>query len=365
MNSDNPGLVRIEDEHLRYDGLDGAFIKLHIVNLLLTLVTFGIYRFWARTRERRYVWGATSFLGDRFEYTGTGKELFIGFLKAMVVIALIFGLFVGAGFTGAMLADTPEEGQVMAQVVAMPIYLMLFYLICFGTYSARRYRMSRTVWRGVRFEQQGSPFTYANQAFVGFLVCMVTLGLYYPSYAMRLMRYQMNNLRFGTLQFSFDGVGRGLLGAFLWAWGILFGCFLAVIAGFTLLVIAAPEQAWLLVLLPFLLYPVFLLVFPLAWAWFMAAFMRYAAAHTLATTLGFACDATGKKLFGLWFGNLLLMIFSFNLLRPMAVNRTMRFYARHYAIAGSVDLARIAAAPAGPKSGEGLAGYFDLDALPG
>lgn len=364
MTSDNPGLVRIEDEHLRYDGLDGAFIKLHIANLLLTLVTFGIYRFWARTRERRFVWGASSFLGDRFEYTGTGKELFIGFLKAMVVIALIFGLFVAAGLAAAILADGDEVSTPLyTQALSLPIYILLFYLVSFGAYSARRYRMSRTVWRGIRFEQTGSPFAYANQAFLGFVLCILTLGFYYPAYAMRLMRFQMNHLRFGTLQFGFDGTGKGILRAFLWLWAICGGfiilCGLAVLP-----MILRGEVYQLLAFIP-LAYLLVLLVFPLSWAWFMSSVMRYAAEHTSAPGLAFSCTATGKKLFGLWFGNLLLMIFSFNLLRPMAVNRTMRFYARHYAVAGSVDLARIAAAPAGPRSGEGLAGYFDLDALPG
>lgn len=364
MNTESPDAIRIDDERLRYDGLDGAFIKLHIANLLLSLVTFGIYRFWARTRERRYVWGATSFLGDRFEYTGTGKELFIGFLKVALVIGLTFVLFAAAGLVAALLADTPEETQVYAQIVSLPIYALLFYLASFGAYSAMRYRMSRTVWRGIRFEQQGSPFVYANQAFVGFLICVITLGLYYPSYSMKLMRYQIGHLRFGTLAFSFDGVGSGVMRPFLWAWAICIGG-LALLAGvFAGLGAAFPEFPWLIIL-PVFMYLFMLFIVPLAWAWFSAAVMRYASVHTFATGLGFACSATGKKLFGLWFGNLLLMVVSFSLLRPMAVNRTMRFYARHYTIAGSIDLAAIGAAPAGPKSGEGLAGYFDIDALPG
>ena len=52
----------------------------------LTVVTLGIYRFWARTRLRRYIWSSIKPGGDSFEYTGTGLEKFLGFLIALVVI---------------------------------------------------------------------------------------------------------------------------------------------------------------------------------------------------------------------------------------------------------------------------------------
>jgi len=58
----------------------------------LTIVTFGIYRFWARTRLRRYIWSSIKPGGDSFEYTGTGLEKFLGFLIALVVIMVYSGI---------------------------------------------------------------------------------------------------------------------------------------------------------------------------------------------------------------------------------------------------------------------------------
>ena len=51
------------------------FFPIAASNLLLTLVTLGVYRFWATTRERRYFWSQTRFIDDSLEWTGTGKEL--------------------------------------------------------------------------------------------------------------------------------------------------------------------------------------------------------------------------------------------------------------------------------------------------
>ncbi|MGI9462570.1 MAG: DUF898 family protein, partial [Aestuariivirgaceae bacterium] len=63
-----------------------GLLWLSIKNFLLTLVTLTIYRFWGKTHVRRHIWSNVAINGEALEYTGTGKELFFGFL-------LVFGLF--------------------------------------------------------------------------------------------------------------------------------------------------------------------------------------------------------------------------------------------------------------------------------
>lgn len=67
---------------LSFVGDMGPLFGLVIVNALLSIVTLGIYRFWARTRVRRYLWRNMQLLGEPFEYSGVGSELFVGFLIA-------------------------------------------------------------------------------------------------------------------------------------------------------------------------------------------------------------------------------------------------------------------------------------------
>ncbi|WP_119422415.1 YjgN family protein [Desertibaculum subflavum] len=374
MDAASAGPVKLTGEKIVYGGLNGEFTGIHIVNLLLTLVTAGIFRFWARTRERRYVWGHTALLGDWFEYSGTGKELFIGFLKALVVFGALFGVFYLGGWLAVLFAADLAQAQILTPLFSLPGYALVLYLTHFGAFSARRYRMSRTFWRGIRFEQRGSPVTYANRAFVGFLACVLTLGLYFPYYALRLRAYELDNLHFGTLSFHFEANPRALWRPFLLAWviGAAFVLGIAALFGpayWTILQYAPnpvpPEEfPRVLALLPLAVLAGYI-VLPLAWAGFSAAMMRHIAASTSLGGLRFACAATGWRLFRLWLGNTLIVMFTLSLLRPVAINRSMRFFARHYAIDGEVDLVTIGAAAAGPRSGEGLAGYFDLDALPG
>src|SRR4051812_35134108 len=82
------GLLTARAERVLVSMRLGALFRICYVNLILTILTVGIYRFWAKTRLRRYTWRHVSVGGERFEYTGTGKELLKGFLKAVLVLFL-------------------------------------------------------------------------------------------------------------------------------------------------------------------------------------------------------------------------------------------------------------------------------------
>src|SRR5260370_16227334 len=70
--------------HPTFHGNGGTLFGIHVVNVLLTIVTFGIYYFWAKTRIRAYLSGQTEIEGDRFAYHGTARELLLGTIKAVL-----------------------------------------------------------------------------------------------------------------------------------------------------------------------------------------------------------------------------------------------------------------------------------------
>ena len=118
----------------------------------LTIVTFGLYRFWARTRLRRYIWSSIKPGGDSFEYTGTGLEKFLGFLIALVVIMVYSGIlqvvldFIGYSLWGEVISG-PNDSMDDALIQIGLTYgagLAILPLIFFAQYRARRYIMSRT-----------------------------------------------------------------------------------------------------------------------------------------------------------------------------------------------------------------------------
>ena len=109
-----------ETLRFEYDGRHVPFAKIVAVNALYQLLTGMIFRFWARTRERKYLWSHVRLGDDRLEYTGTGLELFLGFL---IVLAVVLFPVIG-GFTLVMIlfGDDP--------VVFGVVYALLSWSSC-------------------------------------------------------------------------------------------------------------------------------------------------------------------------------------------------------------------------------------------
>ena len=207
-----------DNDRLSYDGAAGAAMNIALSNSLLTLATLGVYRFWGKTRLRRYLWSRVSFLGDRVEYTGTGRELLLGFIAAIVVLGFLGGSLIGLEI--ALGIDHPLYWT--AQGVNSVILLFLVFV---AEYRARRYRLSRTEWRGIRFAQDGSSLRYALLALGWAAVTVLSLGLAYAVYRTRLQRYRTTHTSFGNRRFAFEGRAAGLLKTWFLAWLFLLPTF--------------------------------------------------------------------------------------------------------------------------------------------
>lgn len=180
---------------VRFVGDPSAFWRLLIRSAVLLAVTLGIYRFWYVTDVRRFLWSNTEIAGETLEYTGTATELLIGFLIAIaVLVPLYLILFVAALSMGPI-------GQ-LASTLSFPL---LFFLGQFAIFRARRYRLTRTIYRGVRCHQGGSALRYAVRASFWWLMIVLTLGLAYPFAQSRLERFKMRHTYYGNLQGRFEG----------------------------------------------------------------------------------------------------------------------------------------------------------------
>ncbi|AMN42561.1 DUF898 family protein [Rhodoplanes sp. Z2-YC6860] len=184
-----------------------AYRRLVMRGALLELVTVGFYRFWLATDMRRHLWSHTSVDGDAPEYTGTAKELLIGFLFALAILVPLY-------LTYFLLGIEAERLQAFAST---PLALFYYLFIQFAVYRARRYRLTRTVWRGVRFSMGGSGLGYAWRVGLWTLLTAVTLGFALPWRQAVLERYKMRHTAYGNLAGGFVATGGGLLRR---AWGL-------------------------------------------------------------------------------------------------------------------------------------------------
>jgi len=352
----------------RHHGDTGDMIALSLSNMLLSFATLSLWRFWGRTKVRRQLWGDVEAWGDPVEYTGTGKELFIGFL--VVLVSVYLPLVAGYSWANLLIARRDPWGGLLAGV----LYLLTVFLIYAGTYRARRYQLSRTVWRGIRGGQDGSALRFGLIATGIALLGLLSLGWTAPWGEMLLARYKMRHTRFGDRAFDCDAVARGLYRRFaaIWVAGVLCGVAIAALIGgvATLLgtipglpkgpggVSMAPAFAAILVLFGFL--PLGLIIMALPMAWYRAGFYRQLAAGTSFSGHRFSAEVRTWGLIRLFVGNLLISLFSLGVLRPWAALRVFRFGCAMITIDGEPDFAAVAqTADTGPRSGEGLISVLD------
>jgi uncharacterized membrane protein YjgN (DUF898 family) len=174
----------------------------------LELVTLGFYRFWLATDIRRHLWANTEIDGDAAEYTGRAKELLIGFLIAMAILVPVYLAYFLAGL----------EAERVKAFGSFPLLVFFYVFGQFAIYRARRYRLTRTVWRGVRFWMSGSGWAYAARAALWGVLMVLTLGLILPWRTAALERYKMRHSFYGDLQGSFEGRGWEFFKRGWWLW---------------------------------------------------------------------------------------------------------------------------------------------------
>jgi uncharacterized membrane protein YjgN (DUF898 family) len=302
---------------LFFHGRGSTLFGIYLVNIFLTLVTLGIYACWARVKVRKYLFSETEFVGDRFAYHGTGKELFLGYLKA----GLVFGVpFYALRFLPKLL-DFGRAAEAVGGLLSVAILAVFFPVAIVG---ARRYRLSRTSWRGIRCSFRGHVLDFAKVFLGGGLLTIVTLGFYYPYWITNRQAFMVGHSYFGSQPFRFQGAGRELLGSYLRA---------------------------LVLLIPTL---------GLSWFWFSAARHRYFARQTAFATARLESTVTGGGLLLLTLGNIGLLVLTLGIAFPWLIIRSLCYTIDRLTVRGPLDLEGIVQQPrAASATGEGLAGFFD------
>jgi uncharacterized membrane protein YjgN (DUF898 family) len=361
---------------LVYDGDIGDLFGVYLMNLLLTIITFGIFRFWAITRMRRYLWSHMSFEGTRFTYTGKGRELFFGFVLAMLVLIL---LIAGIAGISVLLAQTHP---VLAFVPVVLAYIGMFILFGAAHFSAQRYRLSRTEWRGIRGGMQGSALRYGVNWVLYVVLVGLTLYQAVPWMQIGLARWRINASRFGSAVFHCDARGRslyltwlatfagylvalGLIGAVvaMIEWSSLGPVFAGSIKG------PAAEIAYKHAI-PAIIIGI--LIFTLAAGqiatWYYARLLRLVLSHTTAVipaTYGedimhFSSTVKAGGLFWLVLSNLLIALFTFGFGVPIVLHRYAKYVARTTQMTGTFDAnALVQSTLSRPTLGEGFLQALD------
>ncbi|OHV85979.1 YjgN family protein [Ensifer sp. LCM 4579] len=340
-------------QRLSFTGSAGEYFGIWIVNILLTIVTLGIYSAWAKVRRNRYFYGNTVLLGRGFDYHARGGQILIGRL-------IVFAYLVLYNF---MLTFVPFVGIGLAAALLFLVPLLL----------ARGLRFSARVtsYRNVRFDFVGRTGGAFLAFIVGPVLAAITLGILAPLASRWTYRYIGNNLRYGDKGFSTDPS----VGAIYRTWGISAAVIVLglLIVGFiaflNLAVVAAavdpdmlpPEMQVSLGLLAALAYAMVLAIFGTAALVYRAGVRNVAwSATTFDGKHRLLSDLSRPRYAWIAVSNFVLTLVTLGLMRPWAAVRMARYVNEHTGIRFDGNVGEVFSASAAQGSVVG-AEFMDIE----
>lgn len=351
------GYAPFRIRHPFFTGNGGTLFGIFTTNTVRTLLTLGMYSFWGRINIRRYLHSQTKFAGGRFAFHGTGGELLLGWIKALVAFGIPYSAlnYVSSQHTEAIWQWSLNGLAGLLVACFIPVAIV----------GSHRYRMSRTSWRSIRFSFQHSAAAFTVLYLKGALLSLVTLGIYYPIFDHARRAFLTSGTHFGNQDFGFDGDPKILGQLYFQTFRRLV---LTLVAAEVFLLLASflatqfrPEQVVDLVFLSSvgagtIVIPILLGL----WFWFQAAKQRYMWNHTTFGPSRFRATMKGRHLFELKCTNLILLVISLGLAWPWVQKRNLQFLYYHLGFRGPLGLQHILqqATSASPM-GEELAGFFD------
>ncbi len=327
------------------------YLKIAVVNLLLTIVTLGIYRFWAKARERRYLWANTRLIDDELEWTGTGGEMFVGFL---MVMGVLLGVSVLIIVGGAVL------GQWFMFIGFLAFYIFLLWGFGFAQFRALRYRLSRTYWRGIRGGSDSNGVAYGWSALGNNFLAVLTLGIMTPKAVAENWNDRLRAMSFGPHMIDSNIDTKGLQSR----WMLLYAVYIGFFAVFAMMApnepSAQPEFNPALLLAPLLL----VVGLAIAMTAFWALFFRKAAGTFEMGGITAAFEVSTRewlifyaKLVGLTIVTLGFGLLMWGYLRWKFVFDRLELY-------GVLDVEALTqSSTVAPKDAEGFADAFDIGAF--
>lgn len=150
--------TRPDERHaIVFTGSGSEYFRIWIVNLLLTLVTLGLYYPWAKARRLKYFYTSTRVAGHALDFHGQPRQMLRGFLLTV----LLFGAY---GLAGEV---SPVAGGIALLILAA-VWPALF---C----ASMRFRLANTSWRGLRLRFTGTVAD-AYRAFAPVVAGMTAFG---------------------------------------------------------------------------------------------------------------------------------------------------------------------------------------------
>ncbi len=296
--------------NVKFSGTGGEYFGIWIVNLILTIITLGIYSAWAKVRRETYFKNNTRVFDAAFGYHATGGQIFRGRLIAFIVLVIV----------NIILSVQPLFGLVVG-----PIFTVLLPWIL---NSSLKFSARMTSFRNIRFNWHGTYWKTMWFLVIAPLVGLLTLGLLTPLISKYYYSYFASSHSYGTTRFSAKTKISQFYFAFLLGGiipTIVFGCL-----AFTILTISAElsgtgifghsQAIWAFI--PLLFY---VFIFSMAFIYAVLCRNLMMKSLILGNILTFDSQINPLKFVWISLSNLFLTLISFGLLLPWAKVRMYKY----------------------------------------
>ena len=323
MFEENLPVEKQQKKFFKYLGEGSEYAIIYFKNLFLTIFSLGLYYPWAKVEKLKYHYQSAEFDNSRFNFSGTGKEVFKGFIKLYIILITLYGL---------LILGTLTDNNTLTLSFFFIFYLTIFLLIPFAIHGTARYRSSRSSWKGIYFKYIGDRKKLFNIYIKGFLLTIITFGIYGAWFSVDVRKYILGNLKFGNLSFNFKGTGDKLF--------------------------------WIHLKMILLMYP----TLGIYSFWYQKELIQYYANNTDITqdgkTINFKSNLEVGHIFELVLLNGIILIFTLGIGLPWTQVRTLKFMLNFLEIEEGLDTENIKQAEYDDfddATGEDFLDFLDID----
>lgn len=341
-----------------FRGNASEYFGIWIVNVLLTIVTLGIYSAWAKVRRMRYFRANTYLDGHSFDYHARGLQIFLGRFILFIVISII---------------NVVTTVYPLLAIVTPLVFLAILPLF---VVRSLKFNARITSYRNIRFDFTGTAWGAFKAVILGSLVSAFSLGILAPLASRWVNRYVFNHLRYGDRGFETDpklgALYRGwVVPALMVVLGLLITALVLWIVVWPMVIQASGElekyseqEGMIITILA--LYAV---IIPVILIFLVAGFVYHVMVRNVvlnSTVFDNAhplySDLSRGRFFWIYISNFVITLLTLGLMRPWAACREARYLAEHSGVIPKGDIGEIMASI--QASGSAIsAEYTDMEGM--
>jgi len=316
---------------LEFHGTGIEYFKIWIVNIILSMVTLGIYSAWGKVRRKQYLYGSARIKAAGFEYLADPKKI----LKGRTIVAAVFIIY-------SIVSNLIPAAGVL---LSLAFVLILPWLVV----RSLAFNARNSAYRNIRFGFEGSVKEAAQVYILWPLAATLTLGALSPYVYFRQKKFIVENSRYGRTKFSFSATARDY-----------YGVCLAALVPFIIGLLAIAASGFL--------FPPLIALIALVLYLYLFAFFSVKTTNLLynASTLAahrFEAELKVGEYIVLVLTNSLATALTLGLFHPWAKIRALRYKLGHITLVASGDIEGFVAGEQKQVSaiGDEVSDLFDMD----